>query len=928
MTISLHGVRTHNLKGIDLELPLKRLIAVTGVSGAGKSSLAFDTIYAEGHRRYVETFSADARRFLERLDKPDADRVDGIPPAIAVRQSHGRHSGRSTIGTITEIHDALALLFARAGEVACRNCGQTVCPATPAVVSRAIDDLPPGAAYEVAFPVDVRPETDREALLQSLQADGYTRLVVAGRVERLDEGAIRLPTSGSVDVVVDRLVRGRDTQKRRIDSIESAFAKGLGRCRILAGPEAWTYVRGWRCSRCGTDHLEPQPNLFRYHAALGACRVCEGFGRTTELDFARIVPDRSRSIRDGAIAPWSTPAYRDSLQELLDAAPALGIPMDVPFARLKPEQIRRLIEGVPEAGFGGLNDFFRTLERRSYKLHIRVFLSRYRRYESCPACQGARLRPEALAVRIAGSNIAELSARTIRDAAVFIAGLKSLHGQPAGAGILPRIESRLAYLAEIGLDYLSLDRPARSLSGGELQRVILTRALASGLVNTLFVLDEPATGLHPQDVGRLTTILCGLRDRGNTLLAVEHDTQVIRRCDFVVDLGPGAGQAGGRVVHAGPLESFLVAEQSATALYASGRKHVPIPAARRPLTGRFVTLSGARGNNLKSIDVAFPLGVLCVVTGVSGAGKSTLVEDTLYPALRNRLGREAAVAAPHDSVSGFDSLANVVFLDQAPLARSGRSNPVTYLKAFDEIRKTFAATHEAKLRNYDAGTFSFNIEGGRCNACKGDGFRVIDMQFLPDVMIRCPECLGTRYRPEVREVTYRGKNIAEVLDLTAREAFSFFRNRPRIQARLRPLLDIGLDYLRLGQPAATLSGGEAQRLKLAACLGRSLVALRRAGSPGHTLYLLDEPTAGLHPVDVIKLLEALGSLVDRGHSLIVVSHAPEVMLAADWIIDLGPGAGEDGGRIVAEGTPEIVARGATPTGAVLARALQAPLSPP
>jgi excinuclease ABC subunit A len=921
--MKLRGLRTHNLKGIDLDLPLNRLIVVTGVSGSGKSSLAFDTIYAEGRRRYVETFSAYARQFLEKLDKPEAERIEGIPPAIAVGPSHGRHSGRSTVGTITEIHDALALLYARAGEVDCRNCGQRVIPATPGMVSEAIDALPEDTRYEIAFPVDIRPETDRTSLLQSLRSQGFARIAAAGQVVRLDEpeAEVALPAEGPVDVIVDRLVRGKDAIARRIDSIESAFVKGLGRCRILAGGASWTYTRGWRCSRCGTDHLEPQPNLFRFNGALGACPVCEGFGRTTELDLARIVPDPSKSIRAGAIAPWATPGYRIQLDELLGNAPALGLPVDVPFAQLAPAEVRRLVEGVAGAGFTGLNGFFQGLERKAYKLQVRLFLGRWRRYQNCPACGGARLRPEALAVRIAGRNIAELAAMTIREARTFLGELQALHVQPVALGLLAQVESRLAYLAEIGLDYLTLDRSARSLSGGELQRVVLTKALGSGLVNTLYVLDEPTFGLHPQEAGRLTAVLQRLRDRGNTLVVVEHDAAVIRSADHVVDLGPGAGEAGGRVLHAGPVASFLHAEASATADYLTGRKRLPVPATRRPVKTRAARLTGARGNNLKSIDVAFPLGVVCAVTGVSGSGKSTLVEETLYPALRSRIAGEAAVAALYDDLTGIEDLADAVFLDQSPLARSARSNPVTYLKVFDEIRKTFAATHEAKLRNYDAGKFSFNVEGGRCNTCQGDGFLTIDMQFLPDVMIRCPECRGTRYRPEVLEVTYRGRNIAEVLDLTAREAFAFFRNRPRIQSRLRPLLDIGLDYLKLGQPASTLSGGEAQRLKLASVLGRSLASLRRAVHAPHTLFLLDEPTAGLHPVDILKLLDALGALVDRGHSVVVITHSPAVMLSADWIIDLGPGSGDEGGRVVAEGTPEAVARSATPTGEVLARAL-------
>jgi excinuclease ABC subunit A len=841
------------------------------------------------------------------------------------------------VGSLTEIHDALGLLYARVGEVVCRTCGQSVLPATPATVARALDALPQGTRYEVGFPLDLRPETDRAALARSLRAEGFTRIVLCGQTYRLDDPAVVLPEArggapgdppgrepelGSADVILDRLVRGKDATRRCLDSIETAFAKGLGRCRILAEGASWSFVRGWRCSRCGTDHLEPQPNLFRFHTALGACPVCEGVGRTAELDLARVIPDPTRTIRQGAIAPWATPGYRGHLQELLDAADRLGLPVDVPVQSLAPDQMRRLVEGVPGTGFTGLEGFFRGLERKSYKLHVRVFLSRWRRSQSCPACHGARLRPEALAVRIGGVDIAALSALSIRDARAFLGGLKTLRSQPTAAGILARVDDRLAYLSEIGLDYLGLDRPVRSLSGGELQRVVLTKALGSGLVNTLYVLDEPTVGLHPQEVTRLPAALHRLRDRGNTLVVVEHQPELIRRSDHVVELGPGAGEAGGRLVYHGPLATFLHAEESATSAYLSGRKRVGVPPARRRRTDRKITLLGASGNNLRWLDVTFPLGVFCAVTGVSGAGKSTLVEETLYPALRQRVKREAALAAPYADLLGWEPLADVVFLDQSPLGRSARSNPATYLKVFDEVRKTFAATHEAKLRNYDAGRFSFNVEGGRCNACQGDGFLTIDMQFLPDVMVRCPDCRGTRYRPEILEVTYRGRTIAEVLDMTAREAFGFFRHRPRLQARLRPLLEIGLDYLKLGQPAATLSGGEAQRLKLAGFLGRSLASLRRAAQTAHTLFLLDEPTAGLHPADLLKLLEALGSLVDRGHSLIVITHSPEVMACADWIIDLGPGAGGEGGRIVAEGTPEDLAQSATATGGVLAQTLQ------
>ncbi len=857
-SIRLRGARTHNLKAIDLDLPLGRLIAVTGVSGAGKSSLAFDTLYAEGQRRYVETFSAYARQFLEPLEKPDADRIECIPPAIALAARESRPSGRSTVGTITEIHDYLALLFARRGRVACRNCGEPVAPATPRSVSQAIEALPEGARYEVVAPVEVLDGTDVEALGRGLLEQGLTRARIGDRLidlaaDGLVDGRAEAVSIGRIDLIVDRLTRGKDSIRRRLDSIETAFAKGLGRCRVVSEPDAWTFVRGWRCSRCGTDHLEPQPNLFRPTSPLGACPRCEGLGSVVELEFdlERIVPDPSKSLREGAVAAWN-----------------------------ESESRRR----------------------------------------TCPECRGARLRPEALAVRIEGTNIVEFSALPIGRARELLDSWIGLDDAEAG-GLRAPIALRLDHLMRIGVGYLTLDRSSRTISAGELRRATMVKTLGSGLVGTLYVLDEPTIGLHAHDVGRLVGVLQALRDEGNTLVVVDHEADVIRASDHVVDLGPGAGEAGGRVLFAGPAAGLDAVEGSLTSDYLSGRKRIQPPGSRRtPARGR-LTLKGASGHNLKDVDASFPLGVLCVVTGVSGAGKSTLVEETLYPALRNRIADESLPTAPFVELAGLGDLAEAVFLDQSPIGRSGRSNPATYLKAFDEIRRTFAATHEARLRNYEAGTFSFNIDGGRCSACKGDGFRRIDMQFLPDVMIRCPDCKGARYRPEVLEVGYRGKNIAEVLELTGREAFGFFRNRPKIQSRMRPLLDVGLDYLRLGQPAATLSGGEAQRLKLAAFLGGSTAALNRAGNVAHTLFILDEPTAGLHPSDMVRLIEALGSLVDRGHSVLVVEHSPEIMISADWIIDLGPGAGDDGGRIVAEGTPEEVAKSGTLTGEVVARAL-------
>ncbi len=829
--VRLRGARTHNLKGIDLDLPLGRLIVVTGVGGAGKSSLALDTLAAEGRRRYVETFSAHARRFLDPVEKPDVDRLAGLPPAVAP-DWNARPSPRATAGTIAEIHDHLATLFARRGEVRCRDCGATVLPATPATVAAAIDAFPEGTRYEIAFPVDVLPESDLDALGRTLLEQGTTRLRVGDR--RIDLTSEPLAAAGldrdapfQIDAVVDRLVRGRDATPRRLDSIETALGRGVGRCRILTDSGDRTFVRGWRCGRCGADHVEPQPDLFRWTAPLGACPRCEGLG-----------------------------------------ADADGLP--------------------------------------------------------CPACRGARLRPEALAVRVGGLNVAEFTALTVDRARDALASRAAPDEPPDVAALRRRIDARLEALARIGLGHLPLDRPARALSTGELRRATIVRALGTGLTGTLHVLDEPTTGLHPLDVAPVVDALRRLRDEGNTPIVVEHDPDVIRAADFIVDLGPGAGDAGGAVVYSGPAAGFESAPGSITADFLTGRRAVPRPPSRRAPSRGFLTLRGASGKNLKGVDAAFPLGVLCVVAGVGGSGKSALVEQTLHPAVHRALGGGSLPALPFEALDGLGDLARVERLDQSPIGRSGRTNPATYLKAFDEIRRAFAATHEAKLRNYPASKFSFNVDGGRCSACKGEGIRRIDMQFLPAVTTRCPDCKGTRYRPEILEVTYRGKTIAEVLDLTAREAFAFFRNRPRIQSRLRPLLDLGLDYLRLGQPAATLSGGEAQRLRLSAFLGGSTAALNRVGAASHALFILDEPTAGLHPADMVRLLEALSNLVDRGGSVIVVEHAPEIMLAADWIVELGPAAGDAGGRIVAQGTPEDVAKTDTPTGRVLAERLGRP----
>ncbi|HTU27337.1 MAG TPA: excinuclease ABC subunit UvrA [Pirellulales bacterium] len=930
--ISLRGVAVHNLKEVDLDIPRGKLVVLCGLSGSGKTSLALDTLYAEGQRRYIDSFSAYTRQFLERLEKPAAERIDGMPPAIAVTHKNTSRSNRSTVGTATETSDYLRLLLAKIGELTCIDCGRPVRRETPQTVAAALDRLPAGTRLMVGF----QPAADSanlSALAESLRQQGFIRLVVAGRSVNLSEPAsaatlaLVAQESGSAEpplVIVDRLTTGGTSESRLLDSLETAFAKGESVCQVLIDekPElasaTWlplgsvTEVDGhaWRrlafsdrmrCESCGRDYPDLEPRLFSFNSPLGACPECEGFGNVTDLDPGLIVPDPAKTLAGGAIAPWSTPAYEHEQASLAGLAEAGLVPLDVPYRDLTDEQKRILFEGSPRHGFGGLNAFFEKLERKKYKMHVRVFLSRWRSYHPCPACGGARLRPEALAVRIGGRNLAEISALKIEEARRFLAALPlGDWQQQVGRLMLDQAISRLGYLEEVGLGYLSLDRTLRTLSGGEAQRVALTSSLGSNLVHMLYVLDEPSVGLHPSDIDRLMHAIEELRDRGNTVVIVEHEESMIRAADQVIEIGPGAGERGGQVVFQGTPAELVESAQTLTADFLAGRRGIVDNPRRRSPSHGWIRLAGARGNNLQNITVEFPLGVLCVVTGVSGAGKSTLVQDTLYPALRRRMHQENDPACPYDDVYGDGQLNDVIMVDQSPIGRSPRSNPVTYIKAFDEIRQVFAETIEARTRNFDAAQFSFNIDGGRCPVCQGDGFIEIDMQFLADVYMKCSECQGRRYRREILAVKYRGRNIADVLEMTVREAFTFFRGHPKVQARLKRLIDVGLDYLRLGQPANTLSGGEAQRLKLAGYMS--------ASKRSRSLFLLDEPTTGLHFQDIVQLLDCFDALLAVGHSLIVVEHNLQLMKAADYIVDLGPGAADRGGRVVVQGTPELVAR--------------------
>ena len=934
--IELRGVEVNNLRQIDVDIPRHQLVVICGVSGSGKTSLALDTLYAEGQRRYIESFSAYTRQFLERLEKPAAERIDGIPPSIAVTQQTPSRSGRANIGTATEILDYLRLLFAKLGTTYCYGCGHIIRRDTPDSVVELLEHLDAKSRYMVAFPADasvvepsgsppppdeVDPALLPSDLLRELKEDGFVRVIAGNRVIRTDEALPADFDGAQLQVIVDRLTGSTDKTRVR-DSLETAFSHGAGRAIVFADAQTspppiadrgvrcqidqreWLQVsfnKRLACDSCGLTYPTPSPKLFSFNSPLGACPTCEGYGNTVGVDMERVVPDPGKSLRENAIAPWSTPAYAHELQELLDLADDYDIPVDVPFRELTPRHLELIQQGVPERSFGGLDGFFAWLEQRKYKMHIRVFLSRWRSYTPCIDCQGGRLRKESLATRVGGRNIAEISAMRIDDAVDFFRRLElSDHELTVGELLLNQVRSRLGYLQAIGLGYLNLDRSLRTLSGGEAQRVALTSALGSNLVNMLYVLDEPSVGLHPVDTHRLLQCLYDLRDRGNSVVVVEHEEAILRSADHVVEIGPGAGDHGGTVTFAGPPQALIASDTSLTGAYLAGRRGITVPEQRRPTTHGWVKVTGARGNNLQNLTVQLPLGVLCVVTGVSGAGKTTLIQDTLFPALCKRKRKDISQQAmPYDDVFGDGQIDDVIMVDQSPIGRSPRSNPVTYIKAFDAIRNVFADTLEARTHNYSAGHFSFNVDGGRCTACNGDGYTQIDMQFIADVYMRCAQCQGTRYRREILDVKYRGRSIAEVLEMTIRQAYTFFRGQDKVQSRLKPLLDVGLDYLRLGQPANNLSAGEAQRLKLAGYLSTA----KRA----RTLFLMDEPTTGLHFSDVIHLLDCMEALLQAGHSLIVIEHNLQLIRAADYLVDLGPGAADQGGRVVAAGTPEEVA---------------------
>ncbi len=937
--IEVRGARVHNLKNISVSIPHNKLTVITGVSGSGKSSLAFDTIYAEGQRRYVESLSAYARQFLERMDKPDVDEITGLSPAIAIRQKNSSKNPRSTVATQTEIYDYLRLLFARAGTTYCHVCGREVKKDSPeSAAEEILQTLAEGTKFYVMFPVqehlqptggtrkgstkkkgDAGKDLSTGAFLMMLLQQGFSRLYRDGEmIELARPEDYNFDDFNGTFVLIDRLSASEKTRQRLVDSLEvcfreahSAFVEQAGQSvtvdekkvgptpdRDVGKPLVLKYSDSYVCKYDGTSYDEPEPSLFSFNSPYGACPTCQGFGNTIGVDYGLVVPDPLRSLKEGAIEPFTRPQHNWAQKELLKYASHAGIDVNTPFADLHDFQQNNIIHG--DDGWRGVSGFFKWLDTKKYKLHVRVFLAKYRGYTRCPDCNGGRLRQAARDVKISGRSLPEIVSMSIADAHDFFKHLELSNEQKnIAAKLLVEIERRLKFLVDVGLDYLTLDRLASTLSGGEAQRIQLATNLGSLLVGTLYVLDEPSIGLHPRDNARLVRILEGLRDIGNTVVVVEHDEDTIRAADHIVDIGLLAGELGGELVFQGDLRDLLSNKESLTARYLRNEADIKVPAKRRRVKDK-ITVVGAREHNLRNITVDIPLGMLVCITGVSGSGKSTLVHEVLYAGIKKKRGEWQAAVGLCQEIRGIEKIDDIVLIDQSPIGRTPRSNPVTYVKTYDAIRELFAATNGARSKGFNSSHFSFNVPGGRCETCQGSGTVTVEMQFLADVELTCEDCRGTRFREEVLNVKYKGKSIHDVLQLTVREAIALFRDTKKIVNRLKALEDVGLGYLRLGQSATTLSGGEAQRVKLASHLSQR--------TQSKTLFIFDEPTTGLHFDDVNKLLSAFRALIDSGASLVVIEHNLDVIKTADHVIDLGPEGGGGGGEVVAVGTPENVAK--------------------
>jgi len=921
----VRGAREHNLKNVSIELPRDALVVFTGLSGSGKSSLAFDTIFAEGQRRYVESLSAYARQFLGQMDKPDVDFIEGLSPAVSIDQKSTNRNPRSTVGTITEVYDYLRLLFARAGRPHCPNCGHAVTRQSPQQIVDQILELPPTTKFQVLAPVIRARKGEFVELFSDLITQGYSRARIDGEVIQLsDAPKLKKQEKHTIEVVIDRLTAKAESKTRLTDSIETALRLASGIVVLdfvdaKGADKERTYSEHLACHDCELSFEELEPRSFSFNSPFGACAECSGIGTKKEVDEGLIIPDDSISINDGAIAPWSGGQSSDYFLRLLEAlAKDLPFSLDTPWKKISAKAREAILNGYEyeikmkykgrygarnyTTGFEGVIPFIHRRHEETDSDYSRDKYEAYMREISCEKCNGARLKPEVLAVTIGDKNISEICELSIADCATFLKQIK-LNKREAQIAerVMKEVNARLGFLLDVGLDYLSLARPAGSLSGGEAQRIRLATQIGSGLVGVLYVLDEPSIGLHQRDNKRLIETLTRLRNLGNTLIVVEHDEETIRTADWIVDIGPGAGEHGGKVVVSGSYEDLIASKESITGAYLSGRKSIAIPKVRRPIDSkRKLVVKGAKENNLKEIDVEVPLGVFVSVTGVSGSGKSTLINDILYTVLANKLNGARLVPGRHRTVTGIELLDKVVHVDQSPIGRTPRSNPATYTGVFDKIRALFAETSEAKIRGYQQGRFSFNVKGGRCENCSGDGTITIEMNFLPDVYVPCEVCHGARYNRETLEVHYKNKTIAEVLNMPIEEAGGFFESVPAIARYLKTLNDVGLGYVRLGQSAPTLSGGEAQRVKLATELQRR--------STGRTIYVLDEPTTGLHFEDVNKLLTVLNRLVDTGNTVVVIEHNLDVIKCSDWVIDMGPEGGFRGGLVVAEGTPEDVAK--------------------